>query len=70
MALTISYDLIYAPSEFRTNTQANGNQISPDVIGLTNGGFVSAYNNIAFNGITLDFYDAAAAGVAALPTGV
>jgi hypothetical protein len=53
----------YAPSEFRTNAQINGDQIAPDVIGLSNGGFVSGYNNSAFHGIALDFYDAADNGI-------
>jgi hypothetical protein len=60
MALTTTYARanIGGKTDFQTNTFIGDAQISPDVLGLSNGGFVSAYNNANGHFILLDFYDA------------
>jgi hypothetical protein len=42
MALNIAYSRLNGPSEFKTNTWTLTDQFAPDVLGLSNGGFVSA----------------------------
>jgi Ca2+-binding RTX toxin-like protein len=59
MAVTTTYNRTAVLSNFQTNTYTAGDQLMPDVLGLSNGGFVSAYNNEANNSfIRLNFYDA------------
>jgi hypothetical protein len=62
MAVTVTYTRadVTGRSDFQTNAFINFDQLSPDVLGMSNGGFVSAYNNININGgsIWLNFYDA------------
>src|SRR3954451_8103177 len=60
MALTVSYSRTDLKADFQTNTYTPGNQLAPDVLGLANGGLVSAYNNgdLADGSILLEFYDA------------
>src|SRR6266853_689309 len=60
MALTTTYSRanIAGKTDFQTNTFIGDDQVSPDVLGLSNGGFVSAYNNANGRFILLDFYDA------------
>ena len=64
MTVTISYatqfvggDLV---GDFQTNTFESADQLAPDALGLSGGGFVCAYNNFqASDGvIVLNFYDA------------
>ncbi len=57
MTLSTTYTRSALKSDFLTNGYLTGNQLAPDVLGLSNGGFVSAYNN-AEHAIVLDFYDA------------
>ncbi|MFI0843767.1 calcium-binding protein [Mesorhizobium sp. IMUNJ 23232] len=60
MALTISRTMKVLQSEFTANSYNFGNQLAPDALGLSNGGFVVAYNNnsLSDGAIRLDFYDA------------
>ena len=60
MALNIAYSRLNGLSEFKTNTWTLTDQFAPDVLGLSNGGFVSAYNNFNVDGggILLSFRDA------------
>src|SRR5260370_41017839 len=60
MALTTTYSRanIAGKTDFQTNTFIGDDQVSPDVLGLSNGGFVSAYNNTNGRFMLLDFYDA------------
>jgi len=58
MAVTTTYNRISLLSNFQTNTFPTGDQLSPDVFGLPNGGFVSAYNNVVGSQVLLSFYDA------------
>jgi Ca2+-binding RTX toxin-like protein len=59
MSITSSYTLQTTKSEFTANTFTAGLQMLPQVLALSNGGFVVAYNNqSAVDGyILLDFYD-------------
>jgi hypothetical protein len=64
MALTVTYSKTNIFSDFETNFHTTGSQWTPDVLGLTNGGFVSAYRNIDVDSfIALDFYDTASVHV-------
>ena len=58
---TVTYSLETLRSQFQANSWEDDNQLAPDVLGLSNGGYVVAYNNVdASNGyILVDFYDAA-----------
>src|SRR5258706_11119558 len=61
MTLTVTYSRTDLKSDFQTNTWTDLDQFAPDVLGLLNGGFVAAYNNL--NGTpntfpVLSFYDA------------
>ncbi len=61
MALTKTYQraAVVQQSNFQTNSYTSGDQWTPEVLGLSNGGFVSAYVNQAANPfIRLNFYDA------------
>ena len=60
MAVTVTFNNVVVEGDFQTNTFELTNQLSPDALGLSNGGFVCAYNNTSLtNGvITLNFYDA------------
>ena len=56
MTVSSSINLVAIRSEFTANTQVAGNEVRPETLGLTNGGFVTAYVS---DGQTLvDFYDA------------
>ena len=60
MAVTVSLELESLKPNFRTNTFTLGPQLAPDALGLSSGGFVTAYNNVSLTSglILLDFYDA------------
>ena len=60
MVATVTYQLETIQTEFRANTYTSGNQLAPDVLGLSNGGYVVAYNNdpLSYGFILLNFYDA------------
>ncbi|MEQ1955778.1 hypothetical protein [Mesorhizobium sp. CN2-181] len=60
MALTITHIMESVKTEFTASGWSNGTQMAPDVLALSNGGFVVAYNNGSLsNGfMMLDFYDA------------
>ncbi|WP_394889493.1 calcium-binding protein [Mesorhizobium sp. AaZ16] len=60
MAATIDYDLVTLRSQFQANTFVTWKQWTPDVLGLSNGGYVVAYNNGPDFGwaMKLDFYGA------------
>ena len=60
MAVTVTFSAATIQGDFRTNTHESGAQLAPDVLGLSNGGFVCAYNNdnAADGTILLNFYDA------------
>ena len=64
MAVTVTYQTTPiggdVNGDFQTNTYDNGEQLLPDVLGLSGGGFVSAYNNVSpLDGfILLNFYRA------------
>jgi Ca2+-binding RTX toxin-like protein len=60
MAATIDYDLVTLRSQFQANTFVTWNQWTPDVLGLSNGGHVVAYNNGPDFGwaMKVDFYGA------------
>ena len=45
MAMSVSYARIDLKADFRTNSSTSLGQGSPDIFGLQNGGFVSAYTN-------------------------
>ena len=57
----VTYSLETLESQIQANSWETDDQLAPDVLGLSNGGYVVAYNNVdASNGyILLDFYDAA-----------
>ncbi|MEQ1956065.1 hypothetical protein [Mesorhizobium sp. CN2-181] len=61
MAVTSTYTRTIIKSEFQANSFETGNQLAPDVTGLSNGGFAVAYNNgnISNGEVLVDFYDAA-----------
>src|SRR5262245_17649415 len=62
MVATVTYSLETTRSTFQVNTWTFGpTKLAPDVLGLSNGGYVVAYNNGNINNgyILLDFYDAA-----------
>jgi Ca2+-binding RTX toxin-like protein len=65
MATTVTYNTVLVGGEsngdFQTNTFELLNQLAPDALGLSGGGFVSAYNSESLsNGfITLNFYSPA-----------
>src|ERR671913_1118872 len=65
MALTVTYNRTHVHSDFRTNHSNIGDQFAPDVLGLSDGGFVSAYNNPG-SGIELQFYNAGFNGMLGL----
>ena len=60
MAVTVTFSNAIVQGDFQTNTYETNDQLSPDVLGLSNGGFVCAYNNdvgpVTQN--ALNFYDA------------
>jgi hypothetical protein len=59
MSITSNFSLSTVKSEFTANTFTPNSQMLPDVLHLSNGGYVVAYNNkSATDGyILLDFYD-------------
>ena len=59
MSTTSSFSIQTPHSEFTANSFTGGTQLAPQVLHLSNGGFVVAYNNHdALDGyIMLDFYD-------------
>ncbi|MFI0843493.1 calcium-binding protein [Mesorhizobium sp. IMUNJ 23232] len=61
MTVTSTYTRNVIKSEFQANSFETGNQLLPDVTGLSNGGFAVAYNNGNINDgeVVVDFYDAA-----------
>ena len=64
MALSINYNLV-SSGEFQANTCEFDNQLAPDVLGLSNGGFVVAYNSDGISHpVLLEFYDANGQNVA------
>ena len=66
MPATVTYSLQVAQSdEFQANTYESGDQLAPDALGLSNGGYVVAYNNweVSDGFIVLDFYNADGASV-------
>jgi Ca2+-binding RTX toxin-like protein len=60
MVAIVAFSLETIRSQFQANTWVDGNQLAPDVLGLSNGGYVVAYNNADINNgfILLDFYSA------------
>jgi len=74
MAVTTTYSLVNTLAETIANTYTNGNQLVPDVTGLSNGGYVVAYNNddAATGRMLLNFYDASSnvIGTYKVPAGV
>jgi Ca2+-binding RTX toxin-like protein len=60
MTVTIDYSVNQKKFDFQVNTFETGNQLRPEVVGLSNGGFAVAYNNgnTADGQITVDFYGA------------
>ncbi|WP_394891926.1 calcium-binding protein [Mesorhizobium sp. AaZ16] len=61
MTVTSTYSHLATKNEFQANSFEPGDQLLPDVTGLSNGGFAVAYNNgdIADGEALVDFYDAA-----------
>jgi hypothetical protein len=61
MSLTSTYSHLATKTEFQANSFEPGDQLLPEVTGLSNGGFAVAYNNnnIADGYVLVDFYDAA-----------
>jgi hypothetical protein len=61
MSLSSTYSLVATKTEFQANSFEAGNQLLPDVTGLSNGGFAVAYNNgnVADGAALVDFYNAA-----------
>jgi hypothetical protein len=61
MAVTSTYTHNVIKSEFQANSFETGNQLAPDITGLSNGGFAVAYNNGNINNgeVLVEFYDAA-----------
>src|SRR5688572_21372250 len=59
MAVTVKFGLNTVKGEFTANTHTLSDQLAPDALGLSDGGFAVAYNNGSVtNGlILLDFYD-------------
>ena len=59
MTTTSSFSLSTVRSEFTANSFTGGSQMLPDVLALSSGGFVVAYNNQNSNDgyVFLDFYD-------------
>ena len=55
-----TYDFEIVEDEFQANTYEAGDQFTPDVLGLSDGGYVVSYNSGPGAGfdIRLDFYDA------------
>jgi hypothetical protein len=45
MVATVVYSLQTLESQFQANSNTSGDQLAPDVLGLSNGGYVVAYNN-------------------------
>ncbi|MDQ6432507.1 calcium-binding protein [Mesorhizobium sp. LHD-90] len=60
MATTSTYAHVFVKPEFQANSFETGNQLRPDVTGLSNGGFAVVYNNgiLADGEVLVDFYDA------------
>ncbi len=60
MAITTNLALEVLKTPFQANGFTKGNQLAPTVLGLSNGGFVVAYNNgdIDQGKVLLDFYGA------------
>lgn len=64
MAITVNYNFVTTLAETVANTWTPNDQITPKVIGLSNGGTVVAYVNDYFNGsnyVLLNFFDPAGA---------
>ena len=61
MSLTSTYSHLATKTEFQANSFEPGDQLLPEVTGLSNGGFAVAYNNnnVADGFVLVDFYDAA-----------
>ncbi|WP_394887536.1 calcium-binding protein [Mesorhizobium sp. AaZ16] len=61
MAVTSTYSHLATKTKFQANSFEPGDQLLPEVTGLSNGGFAVAYNNnnIADGFVLVDFYDAA-----------
>ena len=63
MAVTVSYQTTAiggdAAGDFQLNSHESANQLAPDVLGLSGGGFDCAYNNYSLTGgyVFVDFYD-------------
>jgi Ca2+-binding RTX toxin-like protein len=60
-AATVTYSLETIRSQFQANSYTLHDQLAPDVLGLSNGGYAVAYNNVSvYTGgyILVDFYHA------------
>jgi Ca2+-binding RTX toxin-like protein len=57
MSLSSTYSLVATKTEFQANSFEAGNQLLPDVTGLSNGGFAVAYAT-ALGAPLIEFYDA------------
>jgi hypothetical protein len=57
MSLSSTYSQVVTKTEFQANSFEGGNQLLPDVTGLSNGGFAVAYNNgnVAAGAALVDF---------------
>jgi Ca2+-binding RTX toxin-like protein len=60
MATTVTYNTLIIEGDFQTNTYAAAQQLTPDALGLSGGGFVSAYNSASLTDgfMLLNFFDA------------
>ncbi|WP_442583170.1 calcium-binding protein [Mesorhizobium sp. ASY16-5R] len=61
MAVTSTYSYSTTKTEFQANSFETGDQLVPNVVGLSNGGFVVAYHSGTLNTgtVEVDFYNAA-----------
>jgi hypothetical protein len=56
MSLSSTYSQVVTKTEFQANSFEAGNQLLPDVTGLSNGGFAVAYTT-AIGAPLVEFYD-------------
>ena len=66
MSVTVSYSRNSLHPEFRSNSFTFDHQLSPDLVGMPDGQFVSAYNTI-LGPTALEWYSASASGPSGMP---
>jgi hemolysin type calcium-binding protein len=66
MSVTVSYSRNSLHPEFRSNSFTFDHQLSPDLVGMPDGQFVSAYNTI-LGPNALEWYSASASGPSGMP---